>query len=96
VAVGPGDALSLETCTRTRMPPEDLAALGQAVDVNIASETELASLPGIGPTLAGRIVGGRPYADLESLLAVPGIGPARLAAIRARVRFEPELRLPNR
>lgn len=46
---------------------------------------KLEALPGIGKTLARRIVEGRPYATVEELERVPGIGPKRLAEIRALV-----------
>lgn len=56
------------------------------VDLNLAAATELESLPGIGPALAGAIVGWRtdhgPFATVDDLQAVPGIGPAKLAALR--------------
>ena len=75
-------------CQRVgRMSPADLAALQQPVWINHASVQELTSLPGIGPTLAGRIAAGRPYATIDSLIRVKGIGPYRLAAVRARVRI---------
>jgi DNA uptake protein ComE-like DNA-binding protein len=73
----------------TRMPADQLQALAQIVDVNTAALDELASLPGIGPTLAARIIAGRPYATVDALLDVPGIGPKRLAAMRPRVRVQP-------
>jgi DNA uptake protein ComE-like DNA-binding protein len=79
-------------CTWTmvaRMPPEQLAALEQPVDLNAASLEELESLPGIGPTIAARIVAARPYASVDELLDVEGIGPKRLAAIRPRARLGP-------
>lgn len=69
-----------------RLSGEDLAALGVPVDLNTASGAELESLPGVGPALARAIAGGRPYARVEELLRVPGIGPARLAGLRARAR----------
>ena len=55
------------------------------VDVNNASETELESLPGIGPALARRIVEGRPYRKVDDLLRIKGIGKGRLAEIRGHV-----------
>lgn len=87
----PGDEVA-HACTSTqvtRMPPEQLAALAQPVDVNAASAEEIASLPGIGPTIAARIVEGRPYRSIEELLDVEGIGPKRLEAIRPRARLGP-------
>jgi competence ComEA-like helix-hairpin-helix protein len=74
------------TSSIARMPPEQLAALEQRVDLNTASATELASLAGIGPKLAERIIAGRPYASVDALLDVKGIGEKRLAAIRPRAR----------
>ena len=41
---------------------------GKRIDVNGASETELASLPGIGPVTAKNIVQGRPWDDLADLV----------------------------
>jgi len=56
------------------------------VDVNVADETELAQLPGLGTAMARRIIDHRhehgPFATLDELLDVPGIGPATLAAMR--------------
>ncbi len=56
------------------------------VPVNRATATELETLPGVGPVLAGRIVAFRdqngPFGTVEDLLGVPGIGEAKLAAIR--------------
>jgi competence protein ComEA len=56
-----------------------------AVDVNAADERTLAELPGIGPTLAGRIVEFRaingPFASVDALGDVAGITPARLDAL---------------
>ena len=59
---------------------------GGPIRLNVASAAELESLPGIGPVLAGRIVAHRqahgPFRQVEDLLAVAGIGEAKLAAIR--------------
>jgi DNA uptake protein ComE-like DNA-binding protein len=95
-APGAGDAVQTKDCAVARMDPEQLAALGQPVDVQTASAEELASLPGIGPALAGRIIAGRPYASVDELERVKGIGPKRLAAMRARARVSSTLRPPSR
>ncbi len=70
----------------SRMLPTDLAALGLPVDLNSASIEELASLPGIGPVLAGRITEARPFADVAELRGVRGIGPRKMEKIRIRAR----------
>lgn len=56
------------------------------LSLNAASAAELTRLPGIGPTLAARIVAARPFERLDDLLRVPGIGPKTLAALRDMVR----------
>ena len=65
--------------------PEDPRPL----DLNLASVAELARLPGVGPSLAGRIVADReragPFASADALRRVLGVGPRKLAAIRALV-----------
>lgn len=60
------------------------------LDVNTASAAELDALPGIGPVLAGRIVETRdahgPFAAVDELVEVPGIGDAVLERLRPLVR----------
>jgi competence protein ComEA len=59
------------------------------VRVNQADAAELESLPGVGPVLAERIAAYRdqhgPFTTVEDLLDVPGIGEAKLAAMRDAV-----------
>jgi competence protein ComEA len=56
------------------------------VDINEAEWTELSALPGVGETLARRIVANRhdrgPFADHNELGRVPGIGPRTLERVR--------------
>lgn len=56
------------------------------VNINSAPASELESLPGVGPVLAGRIVAYRdqhgPFSTVEDLLGVSGIGEAKLASLR--------------
>jgi competence ComEA-like helix-hairpin-helix protein len=56
------------------------------IDLNNATADVLDGLPGIGPTLAQRIIDGRGtagYATLDDLSRVQGIGPSIIAQIRA-------------
>lgn len=59
---------------------------GGLVDINAADAAALESLPGIGPALAARIIAWRdehgPFASVESLTDVSGIGPATMADLR--------------
>jgi competence ComEA-like helix-hairpin-helix protein len=68
-----------------RMPPARLQAFAAPVDLNRATAAELASLEGIGPKLALRILAARPFAAVEDLLRVRGIGARRLARLRPRL-----------
>ena len=71
-------------------------SVGGLVDVNSATMEELESLSGIGPSLARRIIDGRPYRDVEDLLGVRGIGPRTLGRFRARVTVRCETCTPLR
>ena len=56
------------------------------ININSADATELQELPGIGPAYSVRIVEWRQengsFTDVEQLLEVRGIGPARLGQIK--------------
>jgi competence protein ComEA len=60
------------------------------LDINQASALELEELPGIGPATAAAIVAHRerhgPFASVEALGEVSGIGDAKLAQLRELVR----------
>ncbi|PYY34231.1 ComEA family DNA-binding protein [Curtobacterium sp. MCJR17_055] len=60
------------------------------VDLNTADATTLETLPGIGPAMAQRILTWREehggFQAVEDLLEVSGIGDARFAELRDRVR----------
>jgi competence protein ComEA len=64
----------------------DVAPQPARLNVNTASDYELAMLPGIGPVTAAAIIEYRrthgPFASLEDLQAVRGIGPKTIEAIR--------------
>jgi hypothetical protein len=64
-------------------------ALGRKVPVNRATQAELEALPGIGPTLAQRIIAGRPYRSLKDLDRVKGIGPKTLEKLGKWLEVSP-------
>ena len=59
----------------------------ERISLNSSSATELDTLPGIGPAMAGRIIQGRPYSELDDLLEVKGVGPKTLEKLRDRVKL---------
>jgi len=66
-------------------PPEEEKSI-KPVDINRATAEEFATLPGIGPDLARRIVAYRekhgPFRRVEDLMAIRGIGRKKWKAIR--------------
>ena len=72
-------------------PPEaakgaPAAAKAGAVDLNSASEAQLQEVPGIGPSLAKKIVEFRnengPFKSVDDLLKVRGVGEKSLERLR--------------
>jgi competence protein ComEA len=61
----------------------------EPIDLNAADANQLASIPGIGPTLASRIVEFRrvngPFASLDELADVAGMTQRRIDALAAYV-----------
>lgn len=69
--------------------PKDQTTSSATVNINTATATELEALPGVGPSTAKAIITYRetvaPFASVDDLLRVSGIGPAKLEAMRASV-----------
>lgn len=55
------------------------------IDINECTKQELLTLPGIGETLADRIIDHRPYSDPWELLDIPGIGGTTFQHILEKV-----------
>jgi competence protein ComEA len=73
--------------TARSAPPRNTGPIA----INRASAKELEALDGIGPVLAGRIIAYRnangPFVTLEALLEVSGIGPAKFAQFKEKIRL---------
>ena len=81
-----GDSAAAEGERRSRPLAE-----GEKIDPNVASAEELDRLPGVGPATAERIVrerdGAGPFATIEDLTRVSGIGSRSLARLRPHLRL---------
>jgi len=53
-----------------------------SIEINTASKEDLKLLPGVGPTIAERIIEGRPFGSVDDLISVSGIGQKRLQDIK--------------
>ncbi|NGY61024.1 ComEA family DNA-binding protein [Lentzea sp. NEAU-D13] len=71
-------------------PPAAAGAVPSKLDLNSATAGELDALPGVGPVTAQRIVDHRtrkgPFASVDQLRQVEGIGDAKLAKLADLVR----------
>lgn len=57
----------------------------QLTNINIASESELDKLPGIGPVTAAKIIAGRPYQTLEELVSKKAVSQSVFTKIKDKI-----------
>jgi len=90
---GPSPVTDNPSPTPTRQPsaannPPAPASPG-AININTAAQAELETLPRIGPAIAGRIIEYRnahgPFARIEDIKNVKGIGDATFEALKAYI-----------
>jgi comEA protein len=74
-----------QTSAKTNSTPKITAP----VDVNSADLKTLETLPGVGPSIAKKIVDGRPYKTLADLQKIKGLGKSRVDAMKDLVTFGP-------
>ncbi len=58
------------------------------ININTATPEELDALPGVGEAIALRIIEGRPYATIEDLIRVKGIGEATFNKLKEYVTVQ--------
>jgi competence protein ComEA len=75
------------------LPGLTIGGAGLLVNINSSTEAELENLPGIGPTLAQKIIEYRTqygfFNSIDELKNVPGIGEATFAAIQGLITVGP-------
>ena len=80
--------------TEVTVPREEIAPDVPPVNLNTAGVEELDSLPGIGESLAGRIIAWReangPFENIEQIMEVSGIGEAKFAELKDRITVDGE------
>lgn len=68
-------------------------SIGGLININTATQTDLEMLPGIGPSTAINIIAHReangPFATIEDIMDVPGIGDGKFEAIRDLITVGP-------
>ncbi|MBI3417519.1 MAG: helix-hairpin-helix domain-containing protein [Verrucomicrobia bacterium] len=79
----------LKNCGQSESREQIAQRSTKIINVNTASVDDLTLLPRVNEALARRIIAGRPYAKVDDLLKIVGIGPKTLEALRPRVSVEP-------
>jgi competence protein ComEA len=88
-------------CAADPGPPRGLSGrerllVGLPIELNRATADDLAPVPGLSARLAAAVVADRErrgvFPDVDALLRVRGIGPARLAKARSSLSVEPVAR----
>ncbi|RME06415.1 MAG: hypothetical protein D6803_06555 [Anaerolineae bacterium] len=94
-----GEKIIVPMRAATTSPPVDAQPVSATVEpttakinINTASQQQLEALPGIGPTIAARIIAYRnehgPFQTIEQIMDVQGIGTVTFDKIKAYIAVE--------
>lgn len=61
------------------------SSIGGKININTASQSQLESLPGIGPVTAGKIIAARPYQGVDELLVKKIVGQKTFEKIKGDI-----------
>lgn len=79
-----------EATFKTKEPKTATPQMKQPVDLNTASLEALETLPGVGRTLAKRIIAARPFRSVDDLGKVKGMSKARIEGLKDKVTLAKE------
>ena len=86
-AAAAAPAATAKKAASTKAAPNAPAAIGMAVSVNKASAVELAAVKGLPRAVAAAIVAARPFASLDELIELKGMGPKLLDKLRTSLNL---------
>jgi competence ComEA-like helix-hairpin-helix protein len=91
-ATGPDEHQGGIPFRRLKLGADGSVPNGTLIDLNRATLEELTGLPGVGPSLAARIIEARtiePFSTVEDLRRVRGLGESKLERVRSLVTVAP-------
>ena len=85
---GAAQTVKVKTQTNSGGPATVKKLPAKPIDINSATEKQLASLPGVGPRTAKRIIAARPFKSVQELKKVKGIGDKKYNMLKSHVVCE--------
>jgi len=80
-----GEAVKGAAVLNVSNASSELSAVNALININNASESQLDTLPGIGPVTAQKIIVGRPYSSVDELLSKKIVGAKVFGQIKDKI-----------